>query len=763
MRTIRVVVFFTVVAMLFFSGSAYSQAAVYITGTVMDSSNEPLADATVTLVGQNLSAETDARGTFAITGTAGVGPGGHGIPLKYLRPFFKGSQLVFSIPASPQQVRIDLFNIKGARIASVLDQRLPAGSYHVSPLSIGGRTATAMLYLVRVQIGSEFSTLKVPCISSGAFFGGPSGLSPAPVADVKKSVLAARDTLEVTLCGFGISRVPVDSFTQSGIAVVMRSTELTPAGARTADSLFNALRSLIGSLDSVNSPSDLKSKDFASLRDGFHAILLTDNSLHMKANVGFIVSSVLALNTDTLIWRLVDSLDAYTTAINPTPAGKKAAAGLMKQTMATGGIVALGKSLSAVSLPALAKLAPAAAFPKFITIAYIQSIIENSVLPVLDSVVVAAGRIEDSMSCGVLSLAIDRDTFELDKGEIYPFDAGLHLLRAVLRGLCAYNMELYAAGTTDYRWIDTLQDEHSSGRVIYSLFNDTLDMNTQSNDTSMGLFIFRTIKYNMEPTTPTFLTLRRDSSTSITFMAGVKSDLLAVPAKFKAGLAYLRAETGRNRSDDIIKLNDIAHMDNDLVDVPARLISHGMSAALANKFQTPESIADLIDTLLSGPYAFDETSSSGIHIAITVNLTAMLDHPVSDLRTLLPKYEWLPDSEWIIQHHDYTVNAAGDYTFCCNSEDSIAIDPLYIDHIDVYPGSKCCYLNTTYNWTAETDSSWGINIPAALLDSADNRIPFDQIDSLINAKTFLPCFNDYTFGGLFPLMNRQAWIDMIYQ
>jgi hypothetical protein len=379
------------------------------------------------------------------------------------------------------------------------------------------------------------------------------------------------------------------------------------------------------------------------------------------------------------------------------------------------------------------------------------------VLPVLDSVVASAGRIEDSLSCGVLSLAIDRDTFELDKGEVYPFDAGLRLLRACLNGLCAYEMELYAEGTTDYRWIDTLADQHpSSERFVYSLFGDTLDMDRQSNETAMGLFIFRSIKYNMDR--PGFLTLRGSSITR------VKSDLLAVPAKFKAGLAYLRADVGRNNPDDIIKLSDIAHMDNDLVDVPGDLISHGMSAALANKFQTPESIADFIDTLLRGPYAFDETSSGdSIHIAITVNLTAMLDNPVSDLRTLLPSYEWVADSEWSIQRHDYEVYPDMSTGFCCNSDDSIAINPAYIDHIDYYPGSKCCYLNTSYNWRAETDSSIGINIPVALLDSAGNRIPFDAIDSLIDAQTFLPYFSDYTFGGLFPLMGRQAWIDMIYQ
>ena len=758
MRTIRVLAFFTVAAMLFFNEAVFSQATVNLSGIVKDTGNEPLPGATVTLIGQNLSAETGANGTFTITGTAGVQPGGHGISSKYLRPFFKGSQLVFSVPASPQQVRIDLFTIKGARIATVLNQRLPAGSYHVSPLADIGRPASSMIYLVRVQAGSEAVTLKVPFISGSIRGQSVTPLQPlTSTAGMNKAVLDARDTIVVTLCGYAVGRAPVDSFTQSGFAVVMHSTELSPAAELTTDSLFNALRGLLGSLDSVNSPDDIKSKDFASLRDGFHTILTTENHYNMRANIGYMVSALFALNTDTLVWRLVDSLDAYFTAMDSSSdLVKKSIAkqtGLMRQTMAAGGVTALGKSLAAVSLPGLAKLAPSVLFPKFITMSYIQNIAENDVLPVLDSIVASAGMIEDSLSCGLLSLAIDGDTFELDKGEIYPLDAGLRLVRACLNGFCAYEMELYAAGTTDYSWIDTLADSHSSGRVIYSLFSDTLDLNTQSNDTAMGLFLFRAIKYNMER--PGFLTLRGSTITR------VKSDLLAVPAKVKAGLAYIRAEADR-QTDDIIRLTDITHADNDLADVPGDMISHGVSAALANKFQTPESIADFITEVLSGPYAFDETIDS-THIAITVNLTAMLDNPVSDLRTLFPNYEWLPDSEWTVQRHDYVVNPDIGSLFYCNLDDSIAIDAAYIDHIELRPTDKGCHLNTNFYWRAETDSSLGINIPVALLDSADNRIPFDEIDSLIDAQTFLPYFDDYTFRGLFPLMSRQAWIDMIYQ
>jgi hypothetical protein len=56
-----------------------------------------------------------------------------------------------------------------------------------------------------------------------------------------------------------------------------------------------------------------------------------------------------------------------------------------------------------------------------------------------------------------------------------------------------------------------------------------------------------------------------------------------------------------------------------------------------------------------------------------------------------------------------------------------------------------------------------MGIPIRLLDGAGSPIPWDSVDSLVNAKTFLPYFNDYTVGGLFPGMDRQKWIDLIYQ
>jgi len=59
--------------------------------------------------------------------------------------------------------------------------------------------------------------------------------------------------------------------------------------------------------------------------------------------------------------------------------------------------------------------------------------------------------------------------------------------------------------------------------------------------------------------------------------------------------------------------------------------------------------ADFVTQLLSGPYTFDETIDS-THVNLTVNLAAWFDDPVTDLRTLLPRYKWTDEQAWTVRN-----------------------------------------------------------------------------------------------------------------
>lgn len=745
-----------VLASSFFLSTSVFALNVNIQGTAKNASNTALPGAIATLIQAGFSATTDAQGAFTITGTIpdqsvkfpALGQNGG-----YVKPFIRGSLLSFSIFTSSPRVIIDVYDMKGARIATALNQRLLKGDYTFSPLTMVRPLTTSMLYLVHVQIDGNASTFVMPYISSGFYISSGSAQTTGSLQNAKVSTVAAVDTLEVTLCGYVLSRVPIESFTKSGIAVSMITTALSAAGQKAVDSLFDALRNQIQSLDSLDSASQIKTKNFASIREGFNTILTTEDSYNMKATVGYMVSSLLALNTSAAVWTMVDSLDSYFNQSDSASNGVSLSkTGLMKQTLAKSGVVGLGKSIAASSLQGLAKMAQQPSFPKFITTSYIQNIAENEVLPILDNLVACCNRME---SCGdrSLELTIEGDTFNLDKGDIYMLDAQIHLLRAVMNGFCLYDMNLYASGTTDMSWIDTLSNMNTNDAVRYSLSSDTLYTNDKSN-VSVQTFVFNTIKYNMQRTG--FLSVRSNN------FARVKADLLAVPSAIKAGVTYIRAETG-DQSKNIIKISDIGNVDNDLADVPARMMDHGVSATLANNFKTPETIADFVTQLLSGPYTLNETIDSTA-INITVNLTAMLDNPVADLRTLLPKYQWLPANEWYTWSQDEWADDYSSDNFSFDSGDSVAIARALIDSITPDPWSsdgEICYLKTTYDHSVEIDSNADV-MPVTLVDDANARITSAEIDSLVKAKTFLPYFNDYTFGGLFPGMTRQKWINIIY-
>ncbi|HEX2956913.1 MAG TPA: hypothetical protein VHO70_08770 [Chitinispirillaceae bacterium] len=76
------------------------------------------------------------------------------------------------------------------------------------------------------------------------------------------------------------------------------------------DSMFTLLIKRAQSLEDVESPSDLYAIDFESLRRGF-ASAVVQSSNDVKANIGFITASVLSINGDQKIQKVIDSLEGF--------------------------------------------------------------------------------------------------------------------------------------------------------------------------------------------------------------------------------------------------------------------------------------------------------------------------------------------------------------------------------------------------------------------------------------------------------------------
>ena len=81
------------------------------------------------------------------------------------------------------------------------------------------------------------------------------------------------------------------------------------------DSLFDLLTKRVESLEDAETPDDVFNTDFISIRNGF-ATAVSRQPENAKANVGFIVSSICAVNTSANIKKAIDSIQAYIEAVD---------------------------------------------------------------------------------------------------------------------------------------------------------------------------------------------------------------------------------------------------------------------------------------------------------------------------------------------------------------------------------------------------------------------------------------------------------------
>ena len=296
------------------------------------------------------------------------------------------------------------------------------------------------------------------------------------------------------------------------------------------DSLFAVLVNRVQTIDTIQSYGAFFETDFKSLRDGFSAAVAKTPD-NVKANVGLMASTLLSLNKSQRVQRLADSIDRYAALMDdysnastgPLPMGKR----LMRKAYNKEGIIGLGKALAART-PLLAKAQTAKpSFPKFITLEYIQNIAEEEVAPALDTIIRAAQRLEglgDVTLPLIIEDAGERDTFEFDKGEVYLVDALCHLARAEIGFFCAYDINLYAPQTNDYRWIDSMVNSTNDSAII-TLSGDTLYYLNKYDNAGPDIQMANMFKYNLSR--EGFLKIRKQNH------AQVKADLLRIPRFFQ--------------------------------------------------------------------------------------------------------------------------------------------------------------------------------------------------------------------------------------
>lgn len=544
------------------------------------------------------------------------------------------------------------------------------------------------------------------------------------------------------------------------------------------DSMFNVLISRVESLESTEKPSDLYGIDFSSLRRGFSSAIV-NNPSHVKANIGFIVSSVLSLNANPDLQKMIDSLSQYIDDMseynNPEDpndwnygfAKKSASAeakpvSFLSKTYSRHGLLSAGQILvGAAPKMLLAQTRPS--FPSFLTAAYIQNMIESAIVPNLDEVIAATQRLT-AVSDMSIEITVDNETGEIDKGDIYILEAMVRAARAGFSMVLIYDMDVVQLpGSTNAHYIDDVLDyidnaEYVDGSIInFSLNNDTLVINSFTDNTSsIPEDYCDFMQYNYKR--PGFLSIRKAYHTA------VYNDLKAIPSLIKSGLNSISNESD-NQNNDIFPSTDIMDMSSEMADVSAEMIEEGFTTAFANNFSSPENLMDFISLLLTQPYTFNETID-GKSITLKVDLSKFFTSPAAALTDYWPKHVFptgddrFTTFDFTGYREDYSDNSISIYK---DEQDSIKIDipESAIDNIEdggyyIEIFLKEPYVATVNRYSVKTIS------PIIYVDDNGKAINYLGLIEGEDPEQCFPYFDDYTMRGIFPDMtSRQKWIDFI--
>ena len=245
-------------------------------GQVRLESGEPVADAQVRLFdlsdlrrGAIARAMTDGRGYFALPLAALAGsvlPQGFTLGPNYPNPFNPSTIIPYQLAAS-SAVRLEVFNLLGQHIATLVDGEQPAG-FHTATWHATdgvGRAVGAGVYIYRMMVGVERQTGRMVLIDgqAGVSAGGAASVMPG-ASGIGGSDGADAQVYGLIVSGSGLVPYVDSSFrVESGMAPVelVVSSGLPSAGKATDDDcafcdLFGAFNDQQGEEEEDETPEE---------------------------------------------------------------------------------------------------------------------------------------------------------------------------------------------------------------------------------------------------------------------------------------------------------------------------------------------------------------------------------------------------------------------------------------------------------------------------------------------------------------------------
>ncbi len=219
--------------------SAPAAAEPLVEGRVRLSSGEPVAavqvlvfDLTDLQRGPVAQATTDGQGYFALPSLGGQAlPQSFALGQNYPNPFNPSTIIPYQLPAAAW-VRLEVFNLLGQRIATLVDQQQPAG-FHTAAWNANnaaGEAVAAGVYLYRLKAGDQQQTRRMVLIDgqAGGAGAGAWTLAAAPAAE------AAQRTYGLAVAGAGVvTYTDVDFRVRPGMApldLVVEAVDQAPRG-----------------------------------------------------------------------------------------------------------------------------------------------------------------------------------------------------------------------------------------------------------------------------------------------------------------------------------------------------------------------------------------------------------------------------------------------------------------------------------------------------------------------------------------------------
>jgi hypothetical protein len=207
--------------LLALSVSLFSQEKIALTGTIHDFAGDPIVGAVITSLGKNVSDTSDAAGSFDIP----TSPVVHQIStIDHISRFnIRHNHVYFSLD-SEEDIRVELFTIRGRKIQTVFHGMLGRGSFRFPLIP---PNASLQMYVVGVRFGNSFFTKKTISLSKKGVVQDHEG----PAAGKQKTRAESRphqndvfDTLTVTHPGHIDKRVWLYNYTDPVETVLWDTT-----------------------------------------------------------------------------------------------------------------------------------------------------------------------------------------------------------------------------------------------------------------------------------------------------------------------------------------------------------------------------------------------------------------------------------------------------------------------------------------------------------------------------------------------------------